>query len=117
MRSLCSELISAKPIQIPPRSHFSTFGLQPFKPETPFALLSIVLLVLITEPIMFRRLSTNLPKDPIIEADLDKLGYFVNGNDQMRQKANPDVKYQYKINRNERINDMHKEAMNCECEF
>lgn len=116
MRSLCSELISAEPIQIPPRSYLSTFGLQPFKPETPFALPSIILLVLITDAIMFRRLSTNLPKDPIIEADLDKLGYFINENDQMRQKANPDVKYQYKINRDERINDMHKEAMNCKCD-
>ena len=61
---------------------------------------------------MFRRLSHNLPQDPIIVPDLDKLGYFVNEDDQIRQKVNPDKKYQYKVNRSERVNDMYKEAIN-----
>lgn len=65
---------------------------------------------------MFRRLPNNLPQDPIIEPDLDKLGYFVNENDQLRQKVNPDQKYQYRINRSDRINDLHKEAINSECD-
>lgn len=63
---------------------------------------------------MFRRLPNSLPKDFTFPADLDQLGYFVNENDQIRQKANPDQKYQYRINRNDRVNDVYKEAMNSE---
>ncbi|KAK5071207.1 hypothetical protein LTR64_007711 [Lithohypha guttulata] len=61
---------------------------------------------------MFRRLSNTLPPDPTFPTDLDKLGYFVNENDLIRQKANPKQGYQYKINRSERVNDAYKEAMN-----
>lgn len=61
---------------------------------------------------MFRRLSNSLPKDPKVPADLTALGYFVNENDQIRQIEHPDQKYQYQINRNERVNEVHKEAMN-----
>jgi len=63
---------------------------------------------------MFRRLPNYLPKDPVFPTDLEGLGYFVNGNDQIRQIANPDQKYQYKVNRNDRVNEVYKEAMNSE---
>lgn len=61
---------------------------------------------------MFRRLPNSLPPDVTFPADLDQLGYFINENDQIRQKANPDQKYQYRINRNDRVNDVYKEVMN-----
>jgi len=63
---------------------------------------------------MFRRLPNQLPKDITFPTDLEALGYFVNDNDQIRQIAHPDQKYQYKINRNDRVNDVYKEAMNSE---
>lgn len=61
---------------------------------------------------MFRRLSASLPKDPVIPADLKELGYFINDNDQVRMIQKPDQKYLYRINRNERFNDVYKEAVN-----
>ena len=61
---------------------------------------------------MFRRLSNELPKDPAFSTDLGELGYFINDKDQIRQIANPTKKYQYKINRNDRVNEVYKEAMN-----
>jgi len=61
---------------------------------------------------MFRRLPNQLPPDVIVPADLTKLGYFVTENDQVRQIKNPELKYQFKINRNDRVNDVYKEAMN-----
>lgn len=61
---------------------------------------------------MFRRLPNQLPPDTIVPADLKRLGYFVTENDQIRQIKNPDLKYQFKINRNDRVNDVYKEAMN-----
>ncbi len=63
---------------------------------------------------MFRRLPNQLPTDITFPADLEALGYFINDNDQIRQIANPDQKYQYKINRSDRVNDVYKEAMNSE---
>lgn len=63
---------------------------------------------------MFRRLPTNLPPDHVFPADLEKLGYFVDEHDLIKQTANPKQGYQYKINRNERVNDTYKEAMNGE---
>lgn len=38
--------------------------------------------------------------------------YFINDNDQIRQIANPEAEYQYKINRNDRFNVKQREAMN-----
>lgn len=64
---------------------------------------------------MFRRLSSSLPKDPKIPNDLTALGYFVNEDDQIRQIKHPDQKYQYQVNKNERVNEIHKEAMNGKC--
>jgi hypothetical protein len=61
---------------------------------------------------MFRRLSDSLPKDPKIPRDLTALGYFLNEDGEIRQIEHPDQKYQYQVNRNERVNEIHKEAMN-----
>ena len=61
---------------------------------------------------MFRRLPHTLPKDPVIPADFQVLGYFINDNDQIRQIRNPEQKYQFVVNRNDRVNDVYKEAMN-----
>jgi len=62
--------------------------------------------------IMFRRLSHTLPRDPVFPADLEKLGFFVNDQDQIRMIKSPEQKYQYSINKNDRVNDLYKEAMN-----
>jgi hypothetical protein len=61
---------------------------------------------------MFRRLPTGLPKDPTFPANLTELGYFINDKDQIRMIEKPDEKFLYAINKNERVNEMHKEAMN-----
>lgn len=61
---------------------------------------------------MFRRLPTHLPKDPTFPSDLKDLGYFVNDKDQVRMIKNPEEKFLYAIDKNERVNDMQKEAMN-----
>jgi hypothetical protein len=63
---------------------------------------------------MFRRLSSSLPKDPSFPANLNELGYFVNEHSQIRMIEKPDEKFVYAINKNERVNEMHKEAMNGE---
>ncbi|KAL4808833.1 Arb2 domain-containing protein [Aspergillus unguis] len=56
----------------------------------------------------------DLPLDAVFPADLDKLGYFINDQDQIRKKSDPDQEFQYKINRNDRWNDVQRAAMN-EC--
>ena len=61
---------------------------------------------------MFRRLPETLPKDPVIPADLTQLGYFVNNEDQVRQLLNPEQKYRYLVSRNDRVNELFREAMN-----
>ncbi|OQV03164.1 Arb2 domain-containing protein isoform 2 [Cladophialophora immunda] len=61
---------------------------------------------------MFRRLPHTLPADPVFEPDLAKLGFFLNSEDQVRSISSPDRKWQYKINRNERWNEVHKWANN-----
>lgn len=63
---------------------------------------------------MFRRLSHTLPPDPTFEPDLEKLGFFINDDDQIRQIKNPSQKYSYNINKNDRINQAYKNANNCE---
>ncbi|RAL00678.1 uncharacterized protein BO80DRAFT_356447 [Aspergillus ibericus CBS 121593] len=54
----------------------------------------------------------DLPADPVFPADLKKLGYFINDNDQIRKISDPEQEFQYKINKHERWNDMQREAMN-----
>ncbi|KIY01409.1 uncharacterized protein Z520_02961 [Fonsecaea multimorphosa CBS 102226] len=60
---------------------------------------------------MFRRLPHTLPPDAVYEPDLAKLGFFINGEDQIRSVQNPERKYQYRVNRNERWNEVHKSAL------
>ena len=61
---------------------------------------------------MFRRLPGGLPKDPVFPASLKELGFFVNDNDQIRKIEHPDRGFMYTINKNERVNGMHRQAMN-----
>ncbi|KAL6713584.1 hypothetical protein ACLMJK_009049 [Lecanora helva] len=60
---------------------------------------------------MFRRLSSSLPKDPEFPADLEKLGLFINEKDQIRQIKNPDLEFHYFISKNDRVLEVHREAM------
>lgn len=63
---------------------------------------------------MFRRLPSSLPNDPSFPADLKQLGYFINGDNQVRMIEKPEEKFLYAINKNERVNEVHKEALNSE---
>ncbi|KAJ9201920.1 hypothetical protein DTO164E3_3358 [Paecilomyces variotii] len=59
---------------------------------------------------VFRR--EDLPPDPAFPADLEKLGYFINDNDQIRKISDPEKEFVFKINRNDRWNLLNREAMN-----
>lgn len=59
---------------------------------------------------MFRRLAGSLPEDPSWEADLIKLGYFINDKSQIRQIRKPTERFQFKVTGNDRFNEVHKEA-------
>ncbi|KAI1779321.1 Arb2 domain-containing protein [Hypoxylon cercidicola] len=61
---------------------------------------------------MFRRLWSGLPADPHFPADLEKLGYFINEEDEIRSIENPDNYFKYFISRNSRWNDRQRFAMN-----
>lgn len=61
---------------------------------------------------MFRRLPHTLPADPAFPADLESLGFFVNEKDQIRMIKNPTQKYQYQINKNDRVNQVYRQANN-----
>ncbi|KAI5289507.1 hypothetical protein KEM52_000761 [Ascosphaera acerosa] len=61
---------------------------------------------------MFVAPASVLPRDFEFPADLEKLGYFVNENDQIRSIEDPDQPFRYKVNTNERYNDVRKEALN-----
>ncbi|KAI9882206.1 MAG: hypothetical protein M1823_006046 [Watsoniomyces obsoletus] len=61
---------------------------------------------------MYRRLSNSLPPDPEFPADLEKLGYFLNSDDEIRSIEDPTQFFEYFINRNERYNEKNREAMN-----
>ncbi|KAE8373538.1 Arb2 domain-containing protein [Aspergillus bertholletiae] len=63
---------------------------------------------------MFVYRREDLPAEHKFPADLEKLGYFINENDQIRKISDPKKEFQYKINKNSRINEMQREAMN-EC--
>ncbi|GFF45451.1 isoform 3 of protein FAM172A [Aspergillus udagawae] len=63
---------------------------------------------------MFVYRPQDLPLDPVFPADLEKLGYFINEKDQIRKISNPEQEFQFKINRNDRWNDLQRGAMN-EC--
>ncbi|RKF64584.1 putative arb2 domain-containing protein [Erysiphe neolycopersici] len=61
---------------------------------------------------MFRRLESGLPDDPRFPADLKELGYFVNEKDEVRSIEDPKAYFQYFLTKNDRVNDLHREAMN-----
>ncbi|KAK5457089.1 hypothetical protein LTS15_004870 [Exophiala xenobiotica] len=61
---------------------------------------------------MFRRRPNTLPSDPVFEPKLDKLGFFVNEHDQIRMIRNPEAKYTFKVNSNERVNYVYRQACN-----
>ncbi|KAL4926827.1 uncharacterized protein BDV17DRAFT_299410 [Aspergillus undulatus] len=56
----------------------------------------------------------DLPADAEFPAELDKLGYFINDKDQIRKISDPTQEFQFKINRNDRWNEVQRAAMN-EC--
>ncbi|QKX56531.1 uncharacterized protein TRUGW13939_03636 [Talaromyces rugulosus] len=76
-------------------------------------LTSVLSLVLLTERMLVYQ-EKDLPKDPVFVPDLEKLGYFINDKDQIRQVANPEADFKFKLTNNERWNDVHGNAMN-EC--
>ncbi|KAI9929242.1 hypothetical protein ASPWEDRAFT_103510 [Aspergillus wentii DTO 134E9] len=59
---------------------------------------------------VFRR--EDLPPDAEFPANLEKLGYFINEKDQIRKISDPEQEFQFKINRNARYNEVHREMMN-----
>ncbi len=61
---------------------------------------------------MFRRRPNTLPPDPVFEPKLDKLGFFVNEHDQIRMIKNPEAKYTFGMNKNERANHVYRQACN-----
>jgi len=61
---------------------------------------------------MFRRRPNTLPSDPVFEPKLDKLGFFVNERDQIRMIKNPEAKYTFGMNKNERVNHVYRQACN-----
>ena len=63
---------------------------------------------------MFRRLPHTLPPDPVFEPDLEKLGFFINDDDQILTIKDPERKYQFQVNKNERINMLYRQALNSE---
>lgn len=66
---------------------------------------------------MFRRLPSSLPADPVFPSSLEGLGFYLNDQDQIRQIKNPEQKFFFKVNANERINDVYKRAMNSKSRF
>ncbi|EEA20704.1 hypothetical protein TMatcc_000692 [Talaromyces marneffei ATCC 18224] len=56
----------------------------------------------------------DLPPDPVHPTDLEKLGFFINDQDQIRQIANAEEGFKFKINANERWNDVRGNSFN-EC--
>ena len=66
---------------------------------------------------MFRRLPDSLQEDPSWEADLVKLGYFINEHSQIRQIRKPTERFNFKITDNDRFNEVHKEAFHSKYPF
>ncbi|KAH8886790.1 hypothetical protein GQ53DRAFT_844719 [Thozetella sp. PMI_491] len=61
---------------------------------------------------MFRRLWSGLPKDPGYPSSLDGLGYFINGEDEIRCVDDPKSYFKYFLTKNPRWNDRQRFAMN-----
>ncbi|EFW16625.1 hypothetical protein D8B26_001381 [Coccidioides posadasii str. Silveira] len=66
----------------------------------------------IKRAIMFVFRKESLPGDVVFPTDLKQLGYFINDNDQIRMIIDPEQKFLYRINANDRYNEMQKESMN-----
>ncbi|EED20206.1 conserved hypothetical protein [Talaromyces stipitatus ATCC 10500] len=56
----------------------------------------------------------DIPADPVFPVDLEKLGFFINDQDQIRQITNPEEGFKYRVNTNERWNDVRRNSFN-EC--
>ncbi|KAH7161276.1 hypothetical protein EDB81DRAFT_924686 [Dactylonectria macrodidyma] len=61
---------------------------------------------------MFRRHWSGLPKDASFPSDLAGLGYFLNGDDEIRSIENPNCYYKFFHNRNARVNERQRFAFN-----
>ncbi|KAK1763591.1 hypothetical protein QBC33DRAFT_518533 [Phialemonium atrogriseum] len=61
--------------------------------------------------IMFRRRWSGLPADPVYPADLTELGYFVNGDDEIRSIEDPKKYFKYFITKNDRWNERQRFAL------
>ncbi|KAL8820959.1 MAG: hypothetical protein Q9223_000913 [Gallowayella weberi] len=61
---------------------------------------------------MYRLNESALPADFDFPADLEKLGYAINDNDQIRSIQNPNQEFNFFISKNERMNLMQREAFN-----
>ncbi|KAK5626804.1 hypothetical protein RRF57_002519 [Xylaria bambusicola] len=61
---------------------------------------------------MFARKWSSLPEDPKFKSNLKDLGYFINKDDEVRSIENEDDYFKYFLNRNSRINDRQRFAMN-----
>ncbi|SZF04343.1 unnamed protein product [Blumeria hordei] len=61
---------------------------------------------------MFRRLQSGLPNDPVFPSDLQKLGYFINEKDEIRNIQNPKQYFHFFLSKNERVNELQREALN-----
>ncbi|KAI1212662.1 Arb2 domain-containing protein [Annulohypoxylon truncatum] len=61
---------------------------------------------------MFRRKWEGLPADPDFPVDLEKLGYFINEEDEVRAIDNPNNYFKFFLNRNPRWNERQRFAMN-----
>ncbi|KAI9812692.1 MAG: hypothetical protein M1832_000349 [Thelocarpon impressellum] len=61
---------------------------------------------------MFRRAQPDFPEDPEYPADLKELGYFITENDEIKSIADPTKDFKFAINKNERYNEKHREALN-----
>ncbi|RYP13594.1 hypothetical protein DL767_010666 [Monosporascus sp. MG133] len=61
---------------------------------------------------MFRRKWSGLPADPVFLSDLQKLGYFINEDDEVRSIENPNYYFKYFLTRNGRYNERQRFAMN-----
>jgi hypothetical protein len=66
---------------------------------------------------MFRRLPASLPDDPgrhfAKVTTFDELGYFINEHGQIRKKDNPTEQFVYRVNSDERFNEVRRTAFNC----
>ncbi|KAK8234319.1 hypothetical protein HDK77DRAFT_310459 [Phyllosticta capitalensis] len=63
---------------------------------------------------MYRLAEAGMPADPHYAADLKELGYFIDGNSEIKTIRPPHFYYTYWLSNNERVNDAFRDAMH-EC--